>query len=73
MSENCETYQKVALMMNAKICFISGAALLCVIWKFAQTEFLIHRESYAAGELKHGTISLITEISLIAVANSASV
>lgn len=72
--KDCETYQKVASkLMNAENLLYIGRGLDYALsmegsLKLKEISY-IHSESYAAGELKHGTISLITEdMPVIAVA-----
>ena len=58
--------------MNSEDCFFIGRSLDCALSQEGSLKLkeisYIHSEAYAAGELKHGTISLITEgVSVIAI------
>lgn len=71
--ENTELIKQIASKyMNSEDCFFIGRSLDCALSQEGSLKLkeisYIHSEAYAAGELKHGTISLITDgVSVVGV------
>ena len=76
--ENTELIKQIASKyMNSDDCFFIGRSLDCALSQEGSLKLkeisYIHSEAYAAGELKHGTISLITYgVSVVGVSTQHS-